>query len=52
MARYKLLENSTGIWGVKDTEDGGLIPFDEDNRHYQEYLLWVADGNTADPANS
>ena len=51
MAKYKLLKNSTGIWGVHDTEDGGQIPFDEDNRHYQEYLLWVAKGNTADPAD-
>ena len=23
------------------------IPFDESNRHYQEYLKWVAAGNTA-----
>tara|TARA_A100000172_G_scaffold54794_1_gene34951 strand:- start:17 stop:172 length:156 start_codon:yes stop_codon:yes gene_type:complete len=51
MARYKLLENSTGTWGVKDTEDGGQIPFDEGNRHYQEYLLWVAAGNTAEAAD-
>ena len=27
------------------------IPFDESNRHYQEYLAWVAEGNTADPAD-
>lgn len=23
------------------------IPFDEGNRHYQQYLEWVAEGNTA-----
>ncbi len=57
MARYKLLKNSTGIWGVKYTEENGedssgsLIPFDEDNKDYQDYLLWVAEGNTADPAD-
>ena len=26
------------------------IPIDEQNRDYQEYLLWVKEGNTADPA--
>ena len=24
------------------------IPFDEDNRHYQEYKEWVSEGNTAE----
>jgi len=51
MARYKLLKNSTGIWGVYDKEDGGQIPFDEGNRHYKEYLAWVAEGNTAEAAD-
>lgn len=25
--------------------DGACIPFDEGNRHYQEYLEWLAEGN-------
>ena len=29
-----------------------IIPFNEENTHYQEYLSWVAVGNTAEPADS
>jgi hypothetical protein len=29
--------------------DNAFIPFDEANREYQEYLAWLADGNTPDP---
>jgi len=35
-------------------EDGVVklaIPKDEANRHYQEYLEWVAEGNTAEAAD-
>ena len=27
------------------------IPFDPDNTDYQEYLEWIAEGNTPDPAD-
>tara|TARA_R100001463_G_scaffold53018_2_gene103960 strand:- start:999 stop:1190 length:192 start_codon:yes stop_codon:yes gene_type:complete len=27
------------------------IPIDEGNRHYQDYLSWVAEGNTAEAAD-
>ena len=27
------------------------IPFDEENTNYQEYLAWVAEGNTAEAAD-
>ena len=63
---YKLLKNQItgkiiGVtkteWEKTDSETGEKtwlkidIPNSEDNRHYQEYLAWVAEGNTADPAD-
>jgi len=32
-------------------EDNSIIPFDPENTDYQEYLLWVAEGNTAEAAD-
>ncbi len=38
---------------IKKTEDGAssFIPKDEANTDYQEYLEWVAEGNTAEAAD-
>ncbi len=50
---YKQLEhNGNIIEGViKRLEDNTFIPFDPANRDYQEYLKWVAEGNTPEPAD-
>lgn len=31
---------------VKNTETNSFIPFDPSNKDYQEYLEWIAKGNT------
>jgi hypothetical protein len=33
------------------TSDNAIIPFDTDNTDYQEYLEWVAEGNTPEEAD-
>ena len=44
MIKYVLTER-----GIQDRETRASIPIAEDNRHYQEYLEWVAEGNTPVP---
>jgi len=48
---YKLLEIN-GDKLVQRTEDCACIPFDPANTDYQEYLKWLAEGNTPEPADS
>jgi hypothetical protein len=50
---YKLLPNnlSTGTpCGIQCLTTWKIIPFDPDNTDYQEYLKWVSEGNTPEPA--
>ena len=54
---YKLLGEmiykGTPVSSVKRTmQTSAYIPFDEANRDYQEYLEWLAEGNTPEPADS
>jgi hypothetical protein len=35
---------------VKRLDDNVFIPFDEANTDYQEYLKWLAEGNTPQEA--
>ena len=53
---YKLIKDMNGKEDqvLKRTNPNGtlsFIPFDEANTDYQEYLEWVAEGNTAEAAD-
>ena len=48
---YKLRNLIFGGQDVIRLLDGACIPFDLDNTDYQEYLKWVAEGNTPLPAD-
>ena len=46
MAKYKLTGHNTVVL------DGCVsVPFDTTNRLYTDYLSWLAEGNTPDPAD-
>ena len=55
MAIYKLSNDIEGNpCSCIKTDENPPIVFpvtDGDNRHYKEYLEWVAAGNTADPSS-
>jgi len=46
-----LLTNEINTKMILRKEDNAYIPFDEANTDYQEYLAWVAEGNTAEAAD-
>lgn len=45
---YKLIIDSDSIIRVSD---GAIIPAANSNRHYKEYLAWLEEGNTPEPAD-
>jgi hypothetical protein len=50
---YKLHKNlAAEINAIIRQEDGAFIPFNLANTDYQEYLKWVALGNTPEPAEN
>ena len=53
MAEYKktnLFDGTEDTSIIVRTSDNAYIPRDEGNRDYQEYLAWVAEGNTPEEA--
>jgi hypothetical protein len=50
---YKLYINTLGQTQIMKIEDRYTITFSEDlaNKHYQEYLEWLEEGNTPLPAD-
>jgi hypothetical protein len=53
MYTYKKLPDYQGnpVKTILRLPDYAYIPFDESNTDYQEYLKWVAEGNTPEPAD-
>ncbi len=55
MTMYKLIDVTTlsniHIKGIKRLSDDSFIPLDPANTDYQEYLKWLEEGNTPEPAD-
>tara|TARA_E500000318_G_scaffold95676_1_gene95560 strand:+ start:1025 stop:1189 length:165 start_codon:yes stop_codon:yes gene_type:complete len=52
---YKLIktpETVDHVSTVKRLADNAFIPMSEGNADYQEYLAWLAEGNTPEPADA
>jgi hypothetical protein len=50
--QYKDVNGQVITNAIIRISDGATVPFDESNTDYQEYLKWVAEGNTPLPAEN
>jgi len=51
---YQLVNSTMGNTCIRQTNNNGqvlLIPINQENVDYQQYLAWVAEGNTPTPAD-
>ena len=50
--QIKTLEGDISNNMIQRIVDKATIPFDPANTDYQAYLLWLAEGNTPEPADN
>lgn len=49
--QYQEIKDYSGKVSCIKRFDGAIIPLDPDNTDYQDYLAWLAEGNTPQEAD-